>query len=130
MKAPAKDIDAYLAAVPPDVRAALERLRRIIKSAAPKATETISWQMPSFKHQGLLVGFAAFKAHCSFFPMSSTVIAAHEKLLERYATSKGTIRFTVDQPLPAALVKKIVKARIAENESRKRARERKSGRSR
>jgi uncharacterized protein YdhG (YjbR/CyaY superfamily) len=77
-----------------------------------------------------LVGFAAFKAHCSFFPMSSTVIAAHEKLLERYATSKGTIRFTVDQPLPAALVKKIVKARIAENESRKRARERNSGRNR
>ena len=130
MKAPAKDIDAYLANVPPDVRAALERLRRIIQSAAPKATETISWQMPSFKHQGLLVGFAAFKAHCSFFPMSSTVLTAHEKDLAPYSTSKGTIRFTVDKPLPAELVKKIVKARIAENESRKRARERKSGRSR
>ena len=130
MKAPARDIDAYLATVPPDVRAALERLRRIIKSAAPNATETISWQMPSFKHQGLLVGFAAFKAHCSFFPMSAAVIAAHEKVLERYSTSKGTIRFTVDKPLPAALVKKIVKARIAENEGRKRARERKSGRNR
>ena len=130
MKAPAKDIDAYLEALPPDVRAALERLRRIIKSAAPKATEAISWQMPSLKHQGLLVGFAAFKAHCSFFPMSSDVMAAHEKMLAGYSTSKGTIRFTVDKPLPAALVKKIVKARIAENESRKSVRVRKSGRNR
>jgi uncharacterized protein YdhG (YjbR/CyaY superfamily) len=123
-----KTIDDYLAAVPEDKRAALENLRRMIKSAAPKATETISWQMPSFRHQGLLVGFAAFKEHCSLFPMSSTVIAAHRKDLAGYATSKGTIRFTVDKPLPAALVKKLVKARIAENEAKQKTREAKRNR--
>jgi uncharacterized protein YdhG (YjbR/CyaY superfamily) len=71
--------------------------------------------MPSFKYHGLLVGFAAFKNHCSFFPMSTSVMEAHKKELKPYDTSKGTIRFQVDKPLPVALVRKLVKARIREN---------------
>jgi uncharacterized protein YdhG (YjbR/CyaY superfamily) len=116
---PAKDMDGYLAALPADMRAALERLRKQIRAAAPKAIEGISWGMPSFKLSGLLVGFAAFKNHCSFFPMSVSVMNAHRKELKPYDTSKGTIRFPADRPLPAALVTKIVKARIAENEARR-----------
>lgn len=113
----AKDMDAYIAALPPDSRAALEKLRKQIRAAAPKATEGISWGMPSFKLEGQLVGFAAFKDHCSFFPMSVEVMDALGKEIEPYRTSKGTLQFTPDRPLPAALVKKIVKARIAEVEA-------------
>ena len=111
----AKDVDAYIAAQVPDAGAALKNLRRQIRAAAPKAIEGISWGMPSFKLKGQLVGFAAFKDHCSFFPMSFEVMDALGKEIEPYRTSKGTLQFTPDHPLPAALVKKIVKARIAEN---------------
>jgi uncharacterized protein YdhG (YjbR/CyaY superfamily) len=84
-----------------------------------KATEAISYQLPTFKLDGRgLVAFGAFKNHCSLFPMSMAVIKAHEGDLKNYYTSKGTIRFTVDKPLPAALVKKLVKARIEENKLR------------
>lgn len=107
-------VNAYLRAVPPAARAALQRLRKTIKAAAPRATEVISYGIPSFKHHGYLVGFAAFKNHCSFFP--GTALNAFKKELASYETSKGTIRFTVDKPLPVALVKKIVKARVAQNE--------------
>ncbi len=116
----AKDIDTYLAAVPPEPRAALERLRRTIRAAAPQATETISYGMPTFKQQGALVYFAAFKSHCSFFPGSAGLIRAYQRELAPYKTSKGTIQFTPDRPLPAALVREIVKARVAENEARAR----------
>jgi uncharacterized protein YdhG (YjbR/CyaY superfamily) len=116
--APPASVDAYLATVPADERRALERLRRIIKAAAPKATEGISYRMPMYKHRGLLVAFAAFKNHCSFFVMSTTVMKAFERELTPYDTSPGTIRFPAAKPLPAALVKKLVKARIAENENR------------
>jgi uncharacterized protein YdhG (YjbR/CyaY superfamily) len=114
--APARDVEAYLTELPVAVRAALEKLRRTIKAAAPKATECISYRIPIFKHLGHLVGFAAFKNHCSFFVMSTAVVAAHRDELEPHDTAKGTIRFTVDEPLPASLVRKLVKARIAENE--------------
>ena len=114
----ARDVDEYLAAVPPDQRAALEKLRKIVRAAAPKATEGISYGMPGFKYLGALVYFAAFKNHCSFFPASGKLIRAHQRELAGYETAKGTIRFTVDKPLPAALVKKLVKARVAENEAR------------
>lgn len=115
----AKEVDDYLAAVPDEERAALEKLRKVIRDIVPDATETISYQIPTFKHEGALVGFAAFKNHCSFFVMSTRAMEAHKKDLEQYETSKGTIRFTVDEPLPAPLVKKLVKARIKENEARK-----------
>lgn len=113
----AKDVDAYLAQVPEEGRATLEKLRKTIKAAAPRATEVISYQMPMYKQNGMLVGFAAFKDHCSFFP-GAAVINAHKEELKRYDTSKGTIRFPASKPLPAALVKKLVKARIEENEAR------------
>jgi uncharacterized protein YdhG (YjbR/CyaY superfamily) len=114
-------VDEYLAGVPEPARSTLNKVRAVIRSAAPpEATETISWQMPMFKYKGLLIGFAAFSNHCSLFPMSSSVMAAFKNELKDFSTSKGTIRFPVDQPLPAALVKKLVKARVAENELKKR----------
>ena len=114
-------IDDYLADLPEDVRAALEQLRRTIKAAAPDTTETISYQMPTFKYRGrALVGFAAFKNHCSLFPYSRKMMIVLEQDLQPYDTSgKGaTIRFSADKPLPAALIKKVVRTRIAEIEAR------------
>lgn len=116
--APSKTIDDYLAAVPDEnARAALAKLRKTIKAAAPAATEVISYQIPAFKHRGLLVGFAASKAHCTFHIMSVAVTRAHAADLEGYKTGKASIRFAAGEPLPAALVTKLVKARIAENEA-------------
>lgn len=113
----ANEVDDYLAKLPEEARAALEKLRKTIRAAAPKATEGFSYGIPAFKLHGRpLVSYAALKNHCSFFPMSPAVIEAHPKELEPYDTSKGTIRFSVDKPLPAALVRKLVKARIAESE--------------
>jgi uncharacterized protein YdhG (YjbR/CyaY superfamily) len=97
----------------------LQKLRKIIKAAAPKADECISYQLPAFRQNGMLVGFGATPKHCAFYLMSSTTVAAHQDELQGYDTSKGTIRFSADQPLPAALVRKLVKARIAENEARR-----------
>jgi uncharacterized protein YdhG (YjbR/CyaY superfamily) len=112
-------VDDYLAGLPEEARVTLEKVRKTIKAAAPKAIEVISYQIPTFKMDGRpLVGFAAFKTHCSFFPMSSSVIEAYKDELKQYVTSKGTIRFALDKPLPAALVKKLVKARIEENKAR------------
>ncbi len=120
----AHTIDEYLETLPKDVRTVLENLRKTIKSAAPKAEEVISYQMPAFKYYGMLVYFAAFKNHCSFFPGGSAAFANElEAELKPYKTSKGTLQFTVDKPLPASLVKKIVKLRIKQNEERERARE-------
>jgi uncharacterized protein YdhG (YjbR/CyaY superfamily) len=111
------EVDDYLAKVPDEARASLEKLRRTVRAAAPKATEGFSYGIPAFKLHGRpLVSYAALKNHCSFFPMSPAVIDAHRKELEGYDTSKGTIRFGVDKPLPAALVRKLVRARIAESE--------------
>ena len=115
-----KDVDEYLAGVPEPARTTLNKTRAIIRSAVPPgATETISYGISTFKFKGLLLGFAAFSDHCSLFPMSRTLIEAFKKELSDFQTSKGTIRFPLDKPLPAPLVKKIVKARIAENESKK-----------
>jgi uncharacterized protein YdhG (YjbR/CyaY superfamily) len=110
-----KTIDDYLAALSDDKRAALEKLRKTIRSAAPKAEECISYQIPAFRLNGMLVGFGATANHCAFYPMSSSTVAAHKDELKDYETSKGTIRFQPDKPLPSALVRKLVKARIAEN---------------
>jgi|ERR1700676_730013 uncharacterized protein YdhG (YjbR/CyaY superfamily) len=114
-----KNVDEYLSAVPELARGTLNKMRAAIRSAAPRdATETISYGMPAFKHNGVLVWFAAFKDHCSFFPTAS-VIEAFKEELESYPTSKGTIQFPIGKPLPAALVKKLVKARVAQNETKK-----------
>ena len=115
--APARDVDEYLAGVPKEARAVLKKLRQTIKAAAPMASEVISYQMPMYKHHGMVIGFAAFKDHCSIFP-GSAVMDAHKEELKRYSTSKGTIRFPVNHPLPATLVKKLVQTRIKENEAR------------
>jgi uncharacterized protein YdhG (YjbR/CyaY superfamily) len=116
-------IDEYLDALPENVRIALENLQKTIKSAAPKAEELISYQMPAYKYHGMLVYFSAFKNHCSFFPGSSLPLPELEDELKSYRTSKGTLQFTSDKPLPASLVKKIVKARMKQNEARKLAKE-------
>lgn len=116
----ARDVESYLAAVPEPHRTTLEKLRATIRSVVPKeATEEISYGMPSFRYKGGLVGYAAFKAHCSFFPMSGRLIEEYADKLMDYKTSKGTIQFSVDKPLPAGLVKSMVKARIAQNEQKK-----------
>jgi uncharacterized protein YdhG (YjbR/CyaY superfamily) len=114
-------VEEYLSQVPKAERAALEKVRATIKAAVPNTTEAISYQMPTFKYQGrALVGIAAFKDHCSLFPYSKRVLETLKKDLESYDTAGkgGTIRFTVDRQLPAAIIRKIVKARIAEIEAR------------
>jgi len=114
---PAKNVDEYLAGLPEPARSTLKHIRAVIRSVVPKeTTEVISYRIPMFKYNGMLVGYAAFKNHCSLFPTGSGVLDRFEKELQGYRTSKGTIQFPSDKPLPDALVKKIVKARIAENE--------------
>jgi len=108
-------VDEYLATLSDDKRAALEKLRKTIRAAAPDAEECISYQLPAFRLNGMLVAFGATANHCAFYPMSASAVAAHKDDLKDYDTSKGTIRFQPDHPLPAALVRKLVKARIAEN---------------
>jgi uncharacterized protein YdhG (YjbR/CyaY superfamily) len=110
-----RTVDEYLAALSDDKRAALERLRKTIRAAAPKAEECISYQIPAYRQNGMLVGFGATPKHCALYLMSASTVEAHQDELEDYDTSKGTIRFQADDPLPAALVRKLVKARIAEN---------------
>ena len=109
-------IDEYLAGLPDEKRVALEKLRKTIRAAAPKAEECISYQLAAFRLNGMLVAFGATEKHCAFYPMSSLTIEAHKEDLKNYQTSKGTIRFQPDKPLPAALIKKLVKSRIAENQ--------------
>ena len=116
-----KNVDEYLASVPEAARSTLNKMRVAIRSAVPpEATETISYGMPAFKHKGVLVWFAAFSNHYSLFPGSS-VIEAFKNELKGFPTSKGTIHFPTDKRLPTALIKKLVKARVAQNESKKRS---------
>jgi uncharacterized protein YdhG (YjbR/CyaY superfamily) len=115
-----KNVDEYLAGVPEPARSTLNKVRAAIRSAVPaQATETISYRIPAFKHKGVLVWFAAFSDHCSLFP-TAAVIEAFKNELQGFSTSKGTIHFPTDKPLPTALVKKLVKARVAQSESKKR----------
>ena len=111
-----KTIDEYLAAVSDDNRAALNKLRRTIRATAPNVVECISYGLAAFKLDGKgLVAFGASKQHCAFYLMSNTTVDAYQEELEKYDTSTGTIRFAADKPLPVTLVRKLVKARIAEN---------------
>ena len=115
-KAPAKNVDEYLAEIPEPAQSTLKHIRAVIRSVVPKeTTEVISYGIPMFKYNGMLVGYAAFKKHCSLFPTGSGVLEKFEKELKGYRRSKGTIQFAPDQPLPDALVKKIVAARVKEN---------------
>lgn len=116
-------IDDYIASCPEDVRPKLEKLRAVIKKAAPGAEEAISYRMPAFKWNGPLVYFAAFKTHIGFFPTSSP-IPVFRKELSSYQTSKGAIRFPLDRPIPFALVKKIVRYKVKENSGRGKRRHR------
>jgi|SRR5579863_1036721 len=116
-----KNVEEYLAAVPEPARSTLNKVRAAIRSTVPpEATEVISYQIPTFRYEGMLVAFAAFAKHCSFFPMSKAVMETFKDELKPFPKSTGTIRFPVDKPLPAALVKKMVKARLAEKERKKR----------
>jgi uncharacterized protein YdhG (YjbR/CyaY superfamily) len=111
-----KTIDDYLEAVSDHKRAALEKLRKTIRSIVPKAEECISYGLAAFRLDGKpLIAFGATAKHCAFYPMSSATVAAHQEDLKNYDTSKSTIRFPADKPLPFALIKKLIKARINEN---------------
>lgn len=114
-----KTVDEYLARVPEPARTTLNKIRAVVRSVVPaEATEAISYGVPSFKYKGPLIWYAAFSNHCSLFPTAS-VIERFKNELKAYPTSKGTIQFPVDKPLPAVLLKKLVKARLAENELKK-----------
>jgi uncharacterized protein YdhG (YjbR/CyaY superfamily) len=111
-----KTVDEYLAGISEPACSALKHIRAVIQSVVPKeTTEVISYGIPMFKYNGMLVGYAAYKNHCSLFPTGSGVIERFARELKGYSTNKGTIRFPADKPLPDSLVKKIVKVRIAEN---------------
>jgi uncharacterized protein YdhG (YjbR/CyaY superfamily) len=113
------EVEAYIARVAEPARTALEKLRAIIRAAAPKsATEGLSYRIPAFFFKGALLSYAAFKDHCSFFPMGSSAIEEFAEELGGYRVTKGTIRFPLDKPLPKALVTKLVKACVARNEAR------------
>ena len=114
-----KNVAEYLAGIPEPARSTLNKIRAAIRSVVPpEATEIISYRIPAFKYKRVLVWFAAFSNHCSLFPTAS-VIEAFKNELKGFSTSKGTIQFPTDQPLPIALIKKLVKAQIAQNESKK-----------
>jgi uncharacterized protein YdhG (YjbR/CyaY superfamily) len=117
-KAAPKNVAEYLARVPEPARSALSKMRAAIRRAVPReATETISYQIPAFKHKGILVWFAAFSDHCSLFP-TAALIEEFKKELKGFSTSKGTIHFPLNKPLPVALIKKIVRARVAQLEAK------------
>ena len=119
-KAVPKTVDEYLAKLPEPQRTTLARVREVIQSVLPaEATEVISYRIPCVKYKGMLVGYAAFTDHCSLFGMSSTLLGPLREDLKNYSTSKGTIRFAIDKPLPAALIKKLVKSAIGEKEKLK-----------
>jgi uncharacterized protein YdhG (YjbR/CyaY superfamily) len=109
-------VDAYLAALPDDRRAALSEIRRAVNAAAPEATETIAYQMPALRSHGgqFLVSYAAFKSHYSLFPASDAVIEALRDEVAPYVAGKGTLRFPADQPIPVDTITKIVKIRLEE----------------
>jgi uncharacterized protein YdhG (YjbR/CyaY superfamily) len=114
-----KTIDEYLAGVPEPARSTLEKMRAVIRAAAPaETTEGIGYGLPMFRYNGPLVALGAFKNHCSLFPMGSSVLNDIAEDVKKYQVSKGTLQFPVDKPMPAMLVKKIVKLRVVQNASK------------
>ena len=117
----AKEIEAYLAKAPEPARKMLEEIRAIVRGAAPAETvEVFSYGMPGFRYKGSLLWYGAFKNHCGFYPGSPPMIESLAEELKGYKTTKGAIQFPIGKPVPAALVKKIVRLRVAENEARQR----------
>src|SRR5213596_2578049 len=122
MKQKSRTIDDYLAGVSPDERAVLQRLRETIHAVAPETEECISYGIPAFRLNGRsLVFFGAWANHCAFYPGSSATLKKFRNELRDFQTSKGTIRFSPGNPLPVPLVRKLVKARIAENNNKNRS---------
>jgi uncharacterized protein YdhG (YjbR/CyaY superfamily) len=117
-----RTIDEYLSVLSAEKRDALQALRRIIRSVAPAAEECISYGIPAFRLNGMLVGFAAHANHCALYAWNATTIADFSDELKGFDTSKGTIRFTPDKPLPEALVRHLVEAKVAKNAERAKAR--------
>jgi len=111
-------VDDYLSALPDNVYLALENIREIIRFLVPGAEETISYQVPTYKYKGMLVGFGASKNHCSFFVMSSTLLKDFKEDVKDFDTSTGTIRFTPEKPIPNDLITRLVMARLAQNEAK------------
>ena len=122
-----ESIDGYIAGFPPEVRAILERIRATIRDAAPDADETISYRMPAFMQNGVLAYFAAFKAHIGFYPPVRGN-ASLEKAASRYAGEKGNLRFPLDEPMPYALIRRIVRHRVKQNLAKAAARKKKRSR--
>ena len=117
MQAPPKDVEEYLAHVPENARRMLGEIREAVRSAAPReATETISYKMPAFKYDRVLVWYAAFSKHCSLFP-TAAVMDKFKNELKRFSTSKGTVQFPLNEPLPIALIKRMVKERVRQIEA-------------
>jgi uncharacterized protein YdhG (YjbR/CyaY superfamily) len=114
-KLPVKNIDEYMVSQPENVRETLENLRQIIRETAPEAEEVISYGIPAYKYHGMLVYFAAYKKHCSLFGGTGSLTEEMKEELKAYKTSKGTIQFTVEKPLPDELVRHIVKFRMKQN---------------
>lgn len=114
----AKSVDEYLSLLPEDVRKTLETLRQTIKSAAPNAEESISYQIPTYKQNGPVIYFAAFKKHCSLLPVDKDVQELFADELKDYKINNYTVQFTVQKPLPATLVKKIVQLKLKKNKER------------
>jgi len=108
------DVDTYISGFPKDTQKLLKQVRATIKKIAPQAEEVISYNMPAFKHHGMLVWYAAYQNHIGFYPTGSPIKVFKEELTN-YKTSKGAIQFPVDKPIPKALVKKIVKFKLKEN---------------
>jgi uncharacterized protein YdhG (YjbR/CyaY superfamily) len=115
-KAPPKNVNEYLKSFTGIQRETLDKIRSTIKAAAPKAEEMISYGMPAYKQNGMIAYFAGFKNHCSYFPGSYAVMKQFEEELKSYNVSKGTIQFAIDKPLSSSLIKKMVIAKIKENE--------------
>lgn len=111
------EVDAYITAQPEYLQPLLQQIRDIIRKAAPKAEEVISYGMPAYKHLGMLVYFGAAKKHIGFYPTPSG-ITAFEQEISKYTYAKGSVQFPIDKPMPAALITKIVKFRIKENEEK------------
>lgn len=116
-----KDIDEYISGFPADVRERLEKLRSVIREAAPQAKETISYQMPTFQLNGNLVHFAAFKNHIGFYPAPSGIERFKDQIAP-YVNAKGSVQFPLDRELPFNLISEIVKFRVRENLGKKKAR--------